>query len=152
MARDAKYNALKTMIDAGAAGVAWTQDDETIAAALNAATETEVYSRLITGRTIFAEIDAATATSLLGKFKAAAQSDDVLGLAWAAVNSYTAGGGLDAGSAATRQLLDGYVQAGVFAQAEADAVKALAERTVPLLRSIGWSKVTDKDIAHTRTL
>ena len=131
-------------------GVDWSMGDGAIAAKLNEASETAVRSRFITTRTIFAEIDAATAQSLLGKFKAAQASDDVLAVAWAAINSFTDGGGIDIGKPATRALLDGFVQQGVFTQAEADSVKALANVSESPAEYAGLGRVGFRDVARAR--
>lgn len=60
---------------------------------------------------------------------------DDLASAWAALNSFTDGGGLDVGSSAARDMLDIIAAAVPEASAACIAVKALAERDAPLHHS-----------------
>lgn len=123
-----------------------------VADSLNRRDRTAVRSRIVTARTVIAEIGPSGAVALwklraFGLQAQALQGGDPQAFAlavcvWWAVEFLT-GEGVDVGHVQAQQLIAACVGAGVLTASEADALKALAVQPVSRADELGLSPVTD---------
>ncbi len=137
------YNELTT--DPLARGYA-TMTDAQAAASLNTADRSVIRPRLANAKTVMHEIE--NGWLLLDKLEAAAPS--VPPVKWA-LKFLETDVGIDVGSPVTQAQLQSLVP-GVLTQAEADALKALAQVTVSRADELGLGAVGGNDVAEARRL
>ncbi|MDP1681068.1 MAG: hypothetical protein Q8L39_04760 [Burkholderiales bacterium] len=132
---------------AGAAGVNGdypNSKDGTISAALNVKNVPANKSRLITARTLLAELNPVTAATILDKLESASVANTVI--KWA-MKFLTAEPGLDIGHLNTLAMLGQLVTANVITAAEAAALKGLSAVTISVAEQKYGRDVHNLDIA-----
>lgn len=132
---------------AGAAGVKGDYPDSkdgTISAALNIKNVQTNKSRLVTARTLLAELNPTTAAAILDKLEAASAGNAVI--KWA-MKFLTADPGLDIGHPNTLAMLDQLVAANVITAADAAALKGLSAVTISAAEQKYGRDVHNLDIA-----
>ena len=133
------------------------RNDNGIAVALSApSTQRAPTMRFVNARTVLAEAGM-LGVAVLGKIEGFVRATlpegtpaEAVGLQIAAryaLRFVESAEGIDIGHPTTRAMLDALVPMGVLAQAEADAVKALGERTLTLGEVITGARVSVDDVS-----
>lgn len=112
--------------------------DDATANAINAATVTRRRPYYPSARTLLAVIGPTKTEGLMGYLRANLPTVHAILLQPGAVDG--SAGGLDVSLDTTRAFLDQFVAGQLLTQEEADAIKALADETVPLRETLGWGR------------
>lgn len=125
--------------------------DAEAAERLNVADRQVVKSCRSTWRDLMARLGPESAAAIKAKIEAAAETDAGLALALDMLGHYGEGGGLDFGHEHTRNTIDALAADGVLTAEEADAVRAMAERTVSRAEELGLPLVRPGHVQKART-
>ena len=122
--------------------------DEQVASSLNTKDRTVTQQTFVNAKSLMASMDPAVAAGILEKLEAAAPSSPPV--KW--ILSFLTGGGdgVDVAHPNTQAQLDALASANVLTQTEADAVKALAQRTVSRAEELGLPEIKPWMVAHVR--
>lgn len=115
---------------------------------LNTETVPRIVSRFVNIRTMYAEIGPTETETIIAKLTAAAPENAVIAriLSWLAPVE----GGIDMGHTATRGYITQLHSAGLFTEAERDALLALGEERISIADSLGATPLFEHDIAIAR--
>jgi len=126
--------------------------DAAAASSLNLADIAVPCRRLVTVRTLLAELGSSETAAIVQALEAADDPDGGIALAISMLKEYSQGGGLDIGHPNTRTSLDGLVAAEVLTQDQAAALKALAERQLSRAEQLGLPAVDQAHVTSARRI